>query len=114
MDDRDLLLLAVLGRLHRLTPAVLAMAAHLPPSERHRLAADWRRHLRARRALVRALLAEAGMEPAARRQLTRVLARRAVAPAARVPGVARHTMHRSGVPHRHAHPRARCGRVRRG
>ena len=79
MHDREEWLIGLLGRLHRLTPAVLGMAERLPPAERGRLLADWRRQLRARRALVRRLLAEARPSPAARRRLERDLRRGAAA-----------------------------------
>ena len=75
MHDQEELLVGLLGRLHRLTPAVLGMAERLPPAERRRLLADWRRQLRTRRALVRRLLAEARPSPAARRRLERDLRR---------------------------------------
>jgi hypothetical protein len=45
----------MLGRLHRLTPVVLDMAARLPPGERHLLLADWDRHLHARQKLIATL-----------------------------------------------------------
>ena len=79
MHDQEELLVGLLGRLHRLTPAVLGMAERLPPDERRRLLADWRRQLRTRRALVRRLLAEARPSPAARRRLERDLRRGAAA-----------------------------------
>jgi hypothetical protein len=69
MDDQDRLLVDLLGRLHRLTPSVLSMADRLPPAERRRLVDDWNQRLRARRALVQALLAVAAPSPAARRRL---------------------------------------------
>jgi hypothetical protein len=57
--EHEALLIGVLERPDRLTPAVLGMADRLPPDQRRLLRADWRRHLQAHRALVRELLAEA-------------------------------------------------------